>query len=341
MVTSRDVAAAAGVSQATVSRVLAGATTVSPATKDRVVAAMHAVGYVPNLSARAMKTGRAGTIGVVVADLTNPFYPQLLEALGRAFTEHRITVWIADGPLNEAALQAISERSVDGVLFTTATHDSAELRGALDRAAPIVLVNRTFPDLDCDQVGSANRAGGALVADAFIDGGRRRCAVIGGRADITTTHERSTGFAQRLAERHQPAPQTVHGSYTHTSGHAAMTALLDRPEPPDAVFCTNDLLAFGALDAARERGVRVPEDLWVCGYDDVDMAAWPAYALTTVRQDVGELARCAAELLLARLEHPDAPHRRIELAPELVHRSSAPSPQQIWRSNRSRSAQPW
>lgn len=332
MVTSRDVAAAAGVSQATVSRVLAGATTVSPATRDKVVAAMHTVGYVPNLSARTMKTGRAGTIGVVVADLTNPFYPQLLEALGSAFTDHRITVWVADGPHNEAALQAIRERSVDGVVFTTATHDSAELRDALDRAAPIVLVNRTLPELDCDQVGSANRKGGALVADAFLRGGRRRLAVIGGRADIITTHERSTGFAQRLAEHDRPAPETLHGSYTHACGHAAMTALLARSEPPDAVFCTNDLLAFGALDAARERGVQVPEDLWVCGYDDVDMAAWPAYSLTTVRQDVGELARTAAELLLARLENPDAPPRRVELAPELVHRSSAPWPQQISRS---------
>ncbi|MGH8879781.1 MAG: LacI family DNA-binding transcriptional regulator [Stackebrandtia sp.] len=320
MVTSRDIAAAAGVSQATVSRVLAGTTTVSPATRDRVVAAMDAVGYVPNLSARTMKTGRTGGIGVVVADLTNPFYPQLLEALAGALGGHRLTVWISDGPHNDAALQAIRERSVDGVIFTTVTEDSAELRGALERAAPIVLVNRTLPELACDQVGSANRAGGALVADHFLNHGRRP-AVIGG-ADTSTTHERGSGFTRRAAERGSSSLPEIYGTYTHAAGYSAMITLLDDPQPPDAVFCTNDLLAFGALDAARVRGIRVPQDLWIVGYDDVDMAAWPAYSLTTVRQDVGELARTAAGLLLARLDNPDSAPHRVELPPTLVHRST-------------------
>lgn len=324
MVSSRDVAARAGVSQATVSRVLAGSEVVAPATRDRVLSAMRALGYVPNTSARAMKTGRTGTAGVVVADLTNPFYPQLLEELSEAFDAagYRMTVWVADGPHNDAALQAIDERAVDGVVFTTATEPLVELRTALARRSPLVLVNRMLPDVPCDQVGSDNKPGGALVADYFLDHGRSHVAFIGGDKEAATTADRHAGFRERLLARGAPEPATAFGEYTHDSGFRSTVRLLRSPAPPAAIFCSNDLLAFGALDAARSLGVQVPGELWVIGYDDVAMASWPSLDLTTVRQDIPYLAEQAVCLLLSRISDPSTAPRRVLVPPELCLRGS-------------------
>lgn len=153
MVTSQDVARLAGVSQATVSRVLQGSAKVSPATRERVLAAMKQSGYHPNAAARAMRTRRAGTVGVVVADITNPFYPQLLEAVGDELDRagHRMTLWNSTGPREASALEAIREGAVDGLLFTTVTEVSKPLEEALQRGEPVVLLHR----------GLSRRTGGA------------------------------------------------------------------------------------------------------------------------------------------------------------------------------------
>lgn len=326
MATSRDVARAAGVSQATVSRVVSGDAAVRASTRERVLAAIELVGYAPNIAARSMRTGRADTIGVVVADLDNPFYPQLLSELTREFGRRgrRTAVWVSDGEQNAAALDAIREGTVDGVVFTTVREDSPELHDALARMSPVVLVNRTLPHVACDQVSSDNAAGSALVAELFASHGRLRAGFIGGPRATSTSRERYAGFSARLAERGRVLADSrvVHGEYTRASGHRSMTQLLAGDSPPDAVFCTNDVLAFGAIDAVRSRGLRVPEDVWIVGYDDVDMAAWEAFDLTTVRQDTRELATAAVRLLLQRIDERERPPERIILPPALVARGS-------------------
>jgi len=326
MATSRDVARAAGVSQATVSRVLTGDGAVRPATRDRVLAAIDEVGYTLNAAAQSMRTGRSNSIGVVVADLENPFYPQLLSALtaelgGRGL---RTSVWVSDGEHNEAALQAIRQGTVDGVVFTTVTERSAELRDALRRGSPVVLVNRSLPGTECDQVTSDNARGAAMVADHFVTNGRRP-GFIGGTEDASTSRERLDGYRLALAAAGVPLPEsaTAQGEYTRGSGFDSMRRLLTGPAPvPDAVFCSNDVLAFGAMDAVRSLGLRVPEDVWVVGYDDVDMAAWEAFDLTTVRQSTVRLAAEATRLVLARVDDRDRAPERVLLAPELVVRGS-------------------
>lgn len=326
MATSRDVARLAGVSQATVSRVLTGDAAVRAATRERVLAAVEAVGYTLNAAAQSMRTGRSNTIGVVVADLDNPFYPQLLGDLTGQFDARglRTAVWVSDGERNSAALQAIRQGTVDGVVFTTVTQRSPELRDALDRRSPLVLVNRTVPGIAADQVVSDNARGAASVADYFL-AHRRRPGFIGGADDASTSTERLDGYRQALASAGielSPA-STMGGPYTRDSGFAAMCRLLESEDGvPDAVFCSNDILAFGAIDAVRSLGLRVPEDIWVVGYDDVDMAAWRAFELTTVRQDTAQLAAAAAHLLVARVEDRGRAHERIVLAPELIVRGS-------------------
>lgn len=325
MVTSRDVARAARVSQATVSRVLSGGV-VSDGTRARVLLAMAETGYTPNAAARTMRTGLSRTVGIVVADLENPFYPAMLDALTAALDRagYRSVVWIASSTANTAALDAIRQRGVDGVVFTTVTEDSPELRSALEGGSPVVLVNRALPGVDCDQVSSDNVAGANLVADYFVNHGRTRIAFIGGTPRATTSQRRLAGFAERLTELGHPLDPrlVVQGEYSYASGRASAERLLASGIPVDAVFASNDLLAFGALDAARTRGARVPEDLWVVGYDDIAMADWSAYSLTTVRQDIVETAELACRLLVSRIEGDPRGSVTERFQPALVVRGS-------------------
>lgn len=324
MVTSRDVARAAGVSQATVSRVLTSANPVSPELRERVLAAVDLVGYVPHAAARTMKTGRTGAIGAVVDDLaSNPFYPELLQQLSDAFDDlgQRLTVWTA-GSRSDAAIRSLRQGLVDGVVFTTVTPTSAEFASAVDNRLPVVLVNRTLDDVDCDQISTDNVAGGALVADQFAAAGRQP-AFIGGPADASTSRQRLTGFRTRLGELGLPLPRASWevGEYTHAGAYRAMQQIV-ADGAADAVFCANDVVAVGALDAARDLGVRVPDELWIIGYDDVALASWKSINLSTIRQDSGRLAGDGARMLLERIRTPDRPVRRVRLEPELIIRGT-------------------
>lgn len=325
MVTSRDVAELAGVSQATVSRVMSSSDKLSPATKARVQAAMETLGYVPHAGAQAMKTRRTNTIGVVVADLTNPFYAEVLDELTRELDAagFRIVIWNAGGGSHNDALKAISEHAVDGVIFTTATEDSLELQAAVQRNSPIVLINRVVESLDCDQVASNNNDGGVAVADYLLANGKTRVAFIGGSEKASTSRERGRGFLSRMAERGHALPEHLrfHGGFSHDTSVQLMNRLLSRADRPQAVFCANDHMAFGALDALRANQIQ-PRDCWVIGYDDVEMAAWDSFSLTTVRQPSREMARVGARLLIERIHSPKLAPRRVNFPCDLIARGS-------------------
>lgn len=326
MVTSVDVARAAGVSQATVSRVLSGSAKVSPETRRRVMAALHETGYTPNLVARAMKTRRTGTVGVVVATITNPFYPHLVDALAAALGEagFRMVLWTSEGPGEESAIQAIRQRVVDGIVFTAVTPDSPPLAEALARDAPVVLVNRGVEGLACDQVMTDNVGGGAAVASYLASAGHDRIGVIGGPRQTSTAVERERGFRRGLAGHGRSVAAALYrrADFSHGGGKAAMRELLSAASPPTAVFCVNDLTAFGAIDGARSLGLRVPEDVWVAGFDDIDMASWEGYDLTSVRQPIAQMSQTAVDLLRERLGAPDRAAQHVAFPSELVVRGS-------------------
>lgn len=326
--TSRDVARLAGVSQATVSRVLHGSANIAPETRARVLAVVEQTGYQPNAAAISMRTRRTATIGVVVGRITNPFYPQVLDALGAELEPHglRLILWDATtGPGERAAIEAIDQRRIDGLVFTTATASSAALQHAIDRRAPIVLVNRVVEGQPCDQVDSANEETARRIARYFADHGHRRVGMITASAEASTAAARSAGFADeaaglglRLDERH-----VLDGGFSHEGGRAAFERMLNAGiEPPTAVFAVNDLSGFGALDAARAAGIAVPNDLWVVGYDDIEMSAWEAFQLTTARQPIPEMVRIGVELLLARIAAPARPPVHHRLPSEIVVRHS-------------------
>jgi LacI family transcriptional regulator len=313
------------VSQSTVSRVLSGTTAVNAETKARVLEAIERSGYLPNHSARAMRTRKTGMVGIVVSRLTNPFYPELIEALNAALSENglRMILWDADLLGEEPAVEAIKGNLVDGVIFTTFVRDSPAISAALEGGEPAVLVNRPAPDVPCDQVASANEDGGRSVAGYFVEHGRDRPALIVGPDEIDTGTERERGFRLGLADL-TGSDNSVRfaGEYSHESGYAGFKELMSGANPPNAIFCMNDLIAFGAVDAARDLDIRIPEDVWVVGYDNIEMSSWSAYDLTTVDQPKVAMARAAIDLLLARMDTPNRPLETRRFAPRLVMRGS-------------------
>jgi LacI family transcriptional regulator len=328
-VTSVDVARAAGVSQATVSRVLHNSDKVGAATRRRVLDAVASTGYSPNLIARAMKTKRTGTVGVVVSQITNPFYPEALVALGRALAVAGQRMVLFDSEETEdAALDSITQGLVDGVIFTSGTTESEALRIALDLGAPVVLLNRSVPGLAGDQVTSDNAAGAAAVARFLVELGHRRIGFIGGPALPSTVTERRESFASTLVGLGHPLDPTLSrsGPLSYSQGKRGVAELLALDHPPTAVFCVNDVTAFGALDAAREAKVSVPGDLSIVGYDDVEMAGWTAFDLTTVRQPVAGMADRAVQLLMQRITDPVSAARHERFPAELVVRGTTAKP---------------
>jgi LacI family transcriptional regulator len=326
--TSTDIARLAGVSQATVSRVLQGLPGVREETRRTVLDVIREQNYHPSAAARSMKTSRSNSIAVVVARLSNPLYPQLLQLLSEEL--HRagllMSVWESVPQFEDRLLRSIGEGAVDGVIFATATAAETSLLSRLKAQRPVVLLNRMVDDDAFDQVSSNNEAGGAAVAQYFVREGRQMPGLITGPVGASTIREREKGYRAHLLERHVPLPDTGHiraSEYTYQCGYEAAQALLSMDARIDAVFCTNDVLAIGAVDGLRAMGRRVPQDVWVVGYDDIPMAHWRAINLSTVRQPLKVMTEVAVSKLLARLEGETGVTERVLLHNDLVIRGTS------------------
>ena len=330
---SYDVAALAGVSQSAVSRAFRPGAPVSEAVRRRVLAAAAELGFRPNAMARGLATSRSGIVAVAIGTIGNPIYPAVLDAFSREVSARgRQLLLLTDLDDAEAVMGRVVQYGVDAVIVTASARlepSRAVARACAKAGIPAVLYNRVLPDLRAPAVVCANRAGGRLVADLLLRAGHRRFAFIGGPEETSTNTDRRDGFAARLAEAGLPPPALATGRYAYEAGQAAMLDLAARGVPPDALFCTNDLLAIGAMDAARrDLGLRVPEDLSVVGFDDVPMAAWESYALTTVAQRIGVMAARAMDLAEAAMDG-DAGATVIEVPGDLVARRSARLPPDI------------
>jgi LacI family transcriptional regulator len=298
---------------------------VAEVTRLKVNAAMQELGYVPHAGAQAMKTNRTNTIGVVVSDLLNPFYYELLDELTRqlASAGQRVLLWNAGHAYHDNATQALRERAVDGVLFTSVTTGSVEFEEAFRGDFPIVLLNRVVEDFEGDIVISDNNAGGAMVADYLVANGKTDVAVITGTDAATTARLRERSFRARMEELGHPLPEhrRINAKFDHDLSQLKCERLLEQSRPPQAIFCCNDTMAFGALDALESRRLTA-EDCWVVGYDDVDMAAWPRLSLTTVRQPARQMAQEGVAMLMRRIENSAIPSQSKVFRPELFVRSS-------------------
>lgn len=324
-VTSQDVAEHAGVSQSAVSRVFTPGASVSKKMADRVRASALALGYRPNVLARSLITGQSRIIGLVVSYLDNQFYPEALERLSRGLQArgyHVLVFMSQDGEDVDEVIQEILDYQVDGIVMASVAM-SDDLAGRCEAAGkPVVLFNRGQADNRLSQVTAANRAGGAMVADHLVATGHRRIAHISGWQGAMTGQDRAAGFRDALSAHKTPVVGEIDGAFRRDAASAAVKELMAGPRP-DAIFVGNDVMAFAVMDTLRfELGFDVPNDVSIVGFDDVAMASWPAYDLTTVRQPADAMVTATIDMLLGRIERPGGPPQKIEINGPLILRGS-------------------
>lgn len=342
----REVARRAGVSVGTVSNVLNRPDLVAEATRDRVRAAIRELGFVRNESARRLRQGpaaqpeppaappppRAPAYGVLVEDLANPYASDVARGAERALNKAgRDVLWLSsdhDPAKERRGLDLLAAQRAEGVLVIPVGMDDADVARLRATGMSVVLLDHARPGVCSARVDHV--AGGAVAADRLLALGRRRIAFVSGRPEPRPVVDRREGAARTLAgtragaARDGTLPVFTMDALTPTEGQAAARRLLALADVPDGVFCANDLLAIGLVNELVRLGVRVPDDIAVIGYDDIELAASAAVPLTTVRQPRPELGRAAAELALAETSEGVAhSHRQLVLTPELIVRDSA------------------
>ena len=324
--TSSDIAREAGVSQATVSRVLNGNAKVAPATRDRVLAVIERHGYSPSALARGLVTNRSQLVGVMVADITNPFYPEFIEAIGESLAARDLRMLFYNGGLGEedAYVRLLLEHRVEGMIFTSALRSSQPVRRLAEDRFPIVLTNRSVDGADCDVVVGDNQAGAQAAAQHLLGLGHRRIGLITGHDEASTSVDRAAAFGAELdaAGVELPAQLVRDAAFDQATARRVAVEMLTLPEPPTALLCVNDLMAFGAMNAARSLGLQVPADVSVMGFDDIRMAGWEAFRLTTVRQPLAEMARASVRLLNDRINDRARQPQRLVYPSDLIVRDT-------------------
>lgn len=326
-VTIRDVAAAAGVSVATVSRVLNGSGSVTDPTRASVQQAMARLAYVPDSTARSLSLRHTQCVGVLLPDLYGEFFSELIRGIDRAVRSRRLHLLLSsshgDADEARAALQAMRGR-VDGLLVMSPHVDASVLASSLPASLPTVLMNADTHSERYSTINIDNYGGASAMVRHLAGRGHRRIAHIAGPDDNLDAKRRLAGYLDALAE-HVPGatPQVLRGDFTEESGYRAGRQLASLSERPDAVFAANDMMAAGCLFALSEAGFTVPDDIALAGFDDVPIARFVTPPLTTVRIRIAELGELALERLATAIEAGSADKvTRQTLRTELVVRSS-------------------
>ncbi|MEU5095285.1 LacI family DNA-binding transcriptional regulator [Streptomyces sp. NPDC020996] len=327
--TIRDVAARAGVSKSLVSLVLRGAKGVRPEKRAAVLAAVEELGYRPNAAARSLSERRTRTVGVLLNDLRNPWFVELLDGLNSRLYDSGLHTLLADGHLNrrlgEDLTRTFAELRVDGLVAVGTLHDPGALRVAAGRVPTVVAGTREPVLPGVDLIAGDDELGARLATEHLIALGHRHIAHIAGRGAVGDLRRRS--FVATMREHGLAATAVVEqGDLTEEGGYRATVRLLSRTRRPTAVFAVNDMACVGALSAAEESGLRVPRDLSLVGYDNTYLSRLRHLWLTTVDNAGHEVGRRAAQRLLERIDAPDRP-ARVDLAtPALEVRGTTAAP---------------
>lgn len=314
-VSSRDVARLAGVSRSAVSRTFTDGASVSVATREKVLAAARTLGYRPNAIARSLITRESKMIGLVMADITNPFYAHVLETLSEKLQQRGMSLLVfsarSASQLDELVPRLLAYQ-VDSVIITSATLSSSLAKQCAVAGRRVLMLNRYTDHGQIDAVACDNVAAGRAIADLLLDAGHRHFGFVAGVQDTSSSRDRETGFGSRLQERAATVPLRAVGNYSYAGGTEAARALLLRDRRPDAIFCANDMMALAAIDVARSvLGLRIPEDLSIVGFDNAPVAALSAYDLTTFDQDIETMTEEAVAVILGDLHGPQRPVRRL------------------------------
>jgi LacI family transcriptional regulator len=332
--TLHDVAAAARVSTATAARALGGYGSVSPEVRERVAAAAAKVGYRRNSLARSMITGTTHTIGLVVADIENPFFARAARGIADVAHEAGYEVLLANSdedPVTErAAVQTLAEKRVDGLIVAPASiGDRSHLRELPAQGTPVVLLDRALPGSDVDAVVVDNEAAARRAVDHLAGLGHRRIGLLTSQGLIHTNQERLAGYLQGL----EAAGLTVDHDlirmlpYTRESAEREAEAILALPDPATAIFTTDNVMSLGAFEGAQHAGRRVPDDVSIVGFDDLEWTTIVRPQLTVVAQPVYELGATAARRVLARIAGDATAPQLIVLETTFIIRdSTGPAP---------------
>jgi len=331
-VTIVEVAQKGGVSVGTVSRVINNDVHVAPETRERVSNVMREMGYVANRQARSLAGGRTNSIGVLVPDLGTGYIGEIIRGIDAElglidldlilYTTHRTASKEANYVAN------LAKGMVDGLLLVL-PRSPADFIGTLtQRNFPFVLIDHQGIGQDCPSVGAANWHGGFTATEYLIKLGHQRIGFITGWMDLRCALDRLDGYRSALRTNHIPeGPELIYeGTFFQPDGFIGASTLLGLPNPPTAIFASNDVMAMGVMDAVRNKGLRVPDDVSVVGFDDIPQASLIHPALTTIRQPLEKMGRVATQMLLELLSQPQRKIGRIELPTELIVRDSCQAP---------------
>jgi len=331
-VTIHDVAAEAGVSFGTVSRVINNDVHVKKETRERVLEAIDRLDYVANRQARSLAGGKTNSIGLLVPDLGTAYIGEIIRGIDMelsladldliVYTTHRAAHKEASYVTN------LASGMVDGLLLVLPRQplDFIDTLSGLD--FPFVLIDHQGTGEDCPAVGATNWSGGFNATEYLIKLGHKRIGFITGSMDLGCSKDRLEGYRSALRMYHvEEIPELIYeGNFFQQDGYAGASALLDLPEQPTAIFASNDVMAMGVLDAVRNRGLRVPEDISVIGFDDIPQASLIKPGMTTINQPLEKMGRVATQILLDMLENQGKEPKRIELPTSLVIRESCSEP---------------
>lgn len=319
MATLKDIASIVGVSVATVSYVLTGRGSVSDEVKEKVLAVAKDIGYKPNRKAQAMRTGMSKCIGLVIPDLTNPFYPELAQKIESAARAAGFSVIMMDcendSSNEEEGLNLLEQQGIDGIIWCPTGSKSLARLAQLD--CPTVLIDRAHPDFDavhCDYV-----RGGALLAEYAIRCGHRKVGLLNGPQDIESARQRRLGFINAAGDDLEICWE-VEGPFLPQLPEAAQAAL--QRADVSMVVAANDLIAIGAIDVLQQAGIAVPEQVSVVGFDNIPWSALITPKLTTINHAVANIANEAMDILVQKISAPEKPVRTVVLGVELVERQS-------------------
>ncbi len=328
MKTISEVARKAGVSTTTVSHVINKTRFVSDEKRERVERVIEEMGYRPNALARSLRSGETYTIGLILPDSANPFFAEVGRSIeGAAFDAgYSVILCNTENDLEKehTYIDVLAKKQVDGMIFVGTGEDFDSYKTLLDMHVHVVAMDRDYPDLEMDVVTSDNLQGGKLATQYLIGLGHKRIGCIAGPSKVNLSAQRVTGYIQTLEQAGLAVDQglIVSGDFHPGSGQEAAYKLLAMQDPPTAIFACNDMMAIGVLRAGMELGRRIPQDLAVVGYDDIELASYSTPPLTTIQQPKKEMGITALQYLLGRIQAEHSSPQRASLPVSLIVRDS-------------------
>ena len=327
MATIKDVAKLAGVSVATVSRVMNKSGYVNKETEQKVAKAIEDLHYEPNSVARGLAGKKTGTIALILPDITNPFFPEMARAVEDVASRHGFTVILCNsddvGQKEKSYIEVLKRKYVDGIIFASNTLGPEDIEQMKRNKMPLVVLDRAPANEACSVIRSQNRAGAKLAVEHLLEIGCHKIAHIYGPQELVTARHRLLGYEETVRELSWYSPSLmVPGGFKIEGGVQAVEALLARHPDIDGIFAGNDLMAIGALKKLHKLGIKVPQDIAICGFDGIAITEVTEPELTTVAQPIYEMGRLAAETLIRQVETGLAESKVYELEVALMKRAS-------------------